>query len=659
MPDNPNLMDEKNIPSSWEPLEVPAVVPGKMMMASAPAPLPHDMPQYFSGSMPPALQHDTSFVSTEVNSPRIPKNSLMPLGNQASPFSNAAAQSTSIVVTSQAIAAIPATPAVAQVTDGLTHGDPIWEHDSAFVELRDDFVPYFDSIANGTTLFQIGELSWQIFNPGSTGMVQQRPHGGNPPYIGQFAWENTSTASGYGALSLEQFSGLATYQQQSWALLENPGWKATWIWKHDGSTTGSGNAFSTVKKSLYIGLSGAPLAAISGAGSTASPRPDVFIGLRYDTSTVPAGMAVTSVAAGTGVYTGIFANGGGNAYAGQNIIFKGFAQAANNGTFACTASTATTLTVTNAGSVVDTTGVAVLVSLPLTAAATAVGNTTVYTMVDVNARGEGASGGFIGISFVVTGFVNAANNGTFTCVASNNTTLTLSNSQGVAETHAGFATGGSINDSFYTFEVVENRSYSTATRRNVQGTVFVTNVAPAQNVWHRLDIVCSAAGVVVLTLDGSAINTFTFTVPKMTTTLGPTGQVSCVSSVGRISVTAAAGTAGGTNTQFPFGAGSTITISGLTGGNAALNGIWTGASSSDGITCYFPTTAGPIGNNSTDATLVAYPALTPVFSFGNDTSSAPVANQMRTFIDFFSIVWNPNLGPSAPGTPDKTKARYW
>src|SRR6266403_2303381 len=106
MPDNPNLMDEKNIPDNWAPLDVPAVVPGKMF-GSVPAPLPHDMPQFFSGSMPPALQHDASFVATEVNSPRIPKHSLMPLGSQGSGFTNAAAQSTAIIVANQAVAAIP------------------------------------------------------------------------------------------------------------------------------------------------------------------------------------------------------------------------------------------------------------------------------------------------------------------------------------------------------------------------------------------------------------------------------------------------------------------------------------------------------------------------------------------------------------------------
>lgn len=101
MPDNPHLMDEKNIPANWQPIDAP--VP-----AGAPAPpVLHDMPQYFSGSLPPSLQHDASFVATEMGSPRIPKTALMPFGNQANPFTNAAAQSTATVVVRETVAAIP------------------------------------------------------------------------------------------------------------------------------------------------------------------------------------------------------------------------------------------------------------------------------------------------------------------------------------------------------------------------------------------------------------------------------------------------------------------------------------------------------------------------------------------------------------------------
>ena len=66
---------------------------------------------------------------------------------------------------------------------------------------------------------------------------------------------------------------------------------------------------------------------------------------------------VSSVAAATGTagpnatatttYTGTFTNGTSDAYAGLTLTFSGFSTAANNGTFMCVASSATTVTVTN------------------------------------------------------------------------------------------------------------------------------------------------------------------------------------------------------------------------------------------------------------------------------------------------------------------------
>jgi hypothetical protein len=74
--------------------------------------------------------------------------------------------------------------------------------------------------------------------------------------------------------------------------------------------------------------------------------------------------------------------------------------------------------------------------LTLTAAALASGGTTAYTGT-VTGGGANAFAGFV---FVVAGFVNGVNNGTFVCTASTTTTLTLDNAAGVAETHAGTAT---------------------------------------------------------------------------------------------------------------------------------------------------------------------------------------------------------------------------
>jgi hypothetical protein len=52
---------------------------------------------------------------------------------------------------------------------------------------------------------------------------------------------------------------------------------------------------------------------------------------------------------------------------------------------------------------------------------------------------DGAFGGYVGVPFVVTGFTNAGNNGTFMCVASSASSFVLQNAGGVLETHAATA----------------------------------------------------------------------------------------------------------------------------------------------------------------------------------------------------------------------------
>jgi hypothetical protein len=75
-------------------------------------------------------------------------------------------------------------------------------------------------------------------------------------------------------------------------------------------------------------------------------------------------------------------------------------------------------------------------SLAITSVANASAGSTVYTGTFGAAA---ATNGFAGLVFQIAGFTNTPNNGTFTCTASSSTTLTLSNSQGIAETHAATA----------------------------------------------------------------------------------------------------------------------------------------------------------------------------------------------------------------------------
>lgn len=74
-------------------------------------------------------------------------------------------------------------------------------------------------------------------------------------------------------------------------------------------------------------------------------------------------------------------------------------------------------------------------SLQLTSVANNSGGHTVYTGIITG----GGSNAFAGTTFVVSGFTNGVNNGTYLCSASTTTTLTLVNALGTAETNAGKA----------------------------------------------------------------------------------------------------------------------------------------------------------------------------------------------------------------------------
>ena len=136
--------------------------------------------------------------------------------------------------------------------------------------------------------------------------------------------------------------------------------------------------------------------------------------------------AVATSANGLAVYTGTITGGGSNAFVGREFTITGFAGATNNGSFECSASTATTLTLTNVAAVAETHAGS---AQDDTAVAVYTGTIT-----------GGGSNAFAGQDFVIAGFTNAANNGTFTATASSTTTLTLSNTAAVAETHAATAT---------------------------------------------------------------------------------------------------------------------------------------------------------------------------------------------------------------------------
>jgi hypothetical protein len=566
------------------------------------------------------------------------------------------------------------------LADGMQHGDTVWWSDSAFNEYREDFNSLFTtSTKSGTApVNQIGRLGWSA--DWQTNSKPKFTFGGIPPYLGQYSWENNGTANQLCPLMFPNSQGATTTSQQAQALLDKPGWKASFVFRVTpcGIADSSGiGFFGTQRKAIYVGFSGATTGAFA-AATPVSSRPDVFIGLRYDTSSANGnGMIVTSIAnasAGSTVYTGTFGNGTSNAFAGISFTIRGASNAANNGTFACTASTATTLTLSNASGVAETITSSVTAyqvsaypsAQVLTAAAAHSGSSTTYTMVNMGGFSSGANNAYAGVTFVIAGFTNAANNGTFACTASTATTLVLSNGAGIAETHAGTATvsgsTGIVGDTVYTFEATFNQQYSTLVRHYAVGQQATTTLAPANDGWHRLDISCTASGSVTLTLDGSSTNTVTFTITQMTHS--STGNSQVTNKLGLLSYTT--GTSGTSGTP-PVAPGTAVTLSGYTGGFTSLNGgtfniFW----AHDGVSSFTFQATGisDIANASQTPTVTFWPALVPIFGMGNDefgnnsTLPAPVAGYMRFWADAFLLSWN-NAITGSTTAPTATNPRYW
>lgn len=118
------------------------------------------------------------------------------------------------------------------------------------------------------------------------------------------------------------------------------------------STTGLGTPTKLVVDSSNVTLS------LSGTGFPATHQINTQIqdagGNEQATGTALTLTAAANAAAGVTAYTGTITGGAANALVGNTYVVAGFDLAANNGTFICTASSATVLTLDNAAGVADT-----------------------------------------------------------------------------------------------------------------------------------------------------------------------------------------------------------------------------------------------------------------------------------------------------------------
>lgn len=176
----------------------------------------------------------------------------------------------------------------------------------------------------------------------------------------------------------------------------------------------------------------------------------------------PAALVLTSAATSAGAtnYVGTITGGASNGLVGKEFTVAGFTNAVNNGTFICTASSSSSLVLSNPNGVAET------------HAATAQDQSAVA--VYTGTITGGGSNAFVGETFVIAGFTNASNNGSFICTASTTTTLTLANPNTVAETHAGTATLEEVGTLALTYYVDGARNSAATPPNGAAGSPVVT-----------------------------------------------------------------------------------------------------------------------------------------------------------------------------------------
>lgn len=275
------INEEAGLPDNFVPIDVAPIIPSRPPQLNPDSSSSSSAPPV--GSLPPSYQQNADFVRNAYRGQSTPNLSLMPLGIQGNPSSNAGIQSTAKTIVSAAIAAIPpATTATTDVDDGLIHGDAIWESDSAYTLIRDDFN------AGGSVTGTIGENGWTLFTAAGGGPALEKAIGSMTgfPCSGMIRFVNTNAANAYSNIHISDANSTTN---DLMPLFDYPGWKATFVFGFSlGDSYQTGPRFT--QKSLYVGF-----AQPNGPDTNWKARPDIFIGLRYDTDTTAPSIADTTM----------------------------------------------------------------------------------------------------------------------------------------------------------------------------------------------------------------------------------------------------------------------------------------------------------------------------------------------------------------------------
>jgi hypothetical protein len=222
-------------------------------------------------------------------------------------------------------------------------------------------------------------------------------------------------------------------------------------------------------------------------------------------------------------------------------------------------------------------------------------------------------------------------------------------------------TAPSIGDTQFVFEAVCNTaSLGVTTRTNTQGNTSLTGIVPTEGHFYRLEILCTVAGSVKLTLidsvlvagvDAPVANfSATLTIPIVTYT-----SLQYVATNGMATMTV------NSIGFMPYSEGSQVSIAGTSqlgiDGTQTIVALTAPAGAGSDWINFFDTTAVGL-STKTGATLTGLPAVYPWWSFGNDTSASPTTLTKAISLDYIAFVWNPGVG-GGTGTPNPLKARYF
>jgi hypothetical protein len=100
----PTLAEEAGLPDNWHPIDSPPVNPAAAISS------PNPMANFFSGPISPTLQHDKTFVDTQLGTYNIAKLPLVPLSASGQPSVGSAVQSGSSTTINNSVNAVAGGP---------------------------------------------------------------------------------------------------------------------------------------------------------------------------------------------------------------------------------------------------------------------------------------------------------------------------------------------------------------------------------------------------------------------------------------------------------------------------------------------------------------------------------------------------------------------